>query len=135
MINSSIRLVPVYFIGLLIFLLIESYFHFAINPLRNLGFKQLSLQEIGLALIETGKSRHKMNTLSIEKEVKSDFEGKKANYECMDHGEFPFSSGEVYTRLTSSETILRRNWSNKQAKSKREGMYTVSARRYFRAPD
>eukprot|EP00547_Thalassionema_nitzschioides_P007542 CAMPEP_0194205528 /NCGR_PEP_ID=MMETSP0156-20130528/4774_1 /TAXON_ID=33649 /ORGANISM="Thalassionema nitzschioides, Strain L26-B" /LENGTH=1402 /DNA_ID=CAMNT_0038931819 /DNA_START=177 /DNA_END=4385 /DNA_ORIENTATION=+ len=121
-INLSIRLVPVYFIGLLIFLLIGSYFHFALSPTRTLGFKRLSLQELGLALIETNKSRHSMGTLSIEKEAKSDYEELKTNYKIIDHGEFPFSSGEKYKRLTSTEAVIRKNRSSRQGKSKREEM-------------
>lgn len=115
---SSLRLVPVYFVGFLILILLEGYLRYGPNSSRNLGFSRVSLQEIVLCLLNTTSSSQIQPILAEKKAISStgchDFDTDR-----LDHMEFPFSDGKEYRKRAIGEVLVKRSTSG--IREQREG--------------
>jgi hypothetical protein len=55
-IANSVRLVPVYLVGLLIMLLLQNYVHYVLSEQRHLGFAPVTLSEIVSSVVSESDS-------------------------------------------------------------------------------
>lgn len=139
---SSVRLVPVYITGFLIFLLLDGYFQHGTNTARNMGYSPVSLQEMLLALLSNSQSRQ-LNPLLTEKVAKAT-ESRETEDEAepFDHREFPFSDRNAYKKPQIEAALVMR--SKDSRKERREGKFMdtyahtrhlcgIFSNRFFRA--
>jgi hypothetical protein len=107
---NSVRLAPPFFVGWLIYMLIENYLLYNISPAGNLGYKPLTISEILKGLIRDGRDkkfnfrplvaqkRARMHAPSKNKEEEGDIE-------FINHREFPFSERFEYHKFSAAEGI------------------------------
>lgn len=122
-IANSVRLVPAYFVGLLIFFMIDNYNWYILNESSNLGYVPPTISEIFMALVfdsHSGsfaplltrkKARDALQRRSIHdgQQVTGSrtFEGE------IHHREFPFSDKMLYPKIAVEEALVKRHRSSK----------------------
>ena len=118
---SSVRLVPVYFVGLLIFLLLETYTLHSRNMASHLGYAPVTLKEIFMALVNDEQSNY-IEPLLTTKRLKTCRRDSDIEIEAHDHREFPFSERNAYPKLSVEESVVRRQ-NSVYKRDRKEGEY------------
>jgi hypothetical protein len=107
--QNSVRLVPPFFIGWLIYLLYENYLQNNIAMAGHLGYRPLSILEILNGLIRDGKgAKHHFKPILVKKRPRKQVlgeDGKLADIEMANHREFPFSERYTYHKFAASDAI------------------------------
>jgi hypothetical protein len=119
--KSSIRLFPVYLVGLLILLLLDGYFSRREKMNRITEFKDLSLHEIMNAFLFPNS--YKFASLEIQKCTNDIDKVAALRDDDYHHLEFPFSHGREYRKPTVELSIIKRSTISR--KEKREGEFVV----------
>ena len=108
---NSVRLVPPYFIGWIIYLFVENYLTYCMSPAGNLGYKPLTIIEIAKGLIRDGRDKKfNFQPLLAQKRARKHVsrnsidEGDR-DIELMNHREFPFSERFEYHKFSAAEAI------------------------------
>lgn len=116
---NSVRYVPPYFIGWLIYMMFESYMTYNVSPVGNLGYKPLSIMEIAKGAIRDGRDKKfNFQPITVQKRArKTGKDGKEPDIELQNHREFPFSERFEYLKWTAAEGIAP----SPAAKSKKPG--------------
>lgn len=129
---NSVRMLPAFFLGYIIILYIENYRHFIENKDFHLGYKPLTIFEIGKALILNsdykGRKKFSFEPVTVQKrirkrhgrgnqklrrlassgeEVENGASGEENDVEIkpMDHREFPFSERDAYPRFSVEDAL------------------------------
>lgn len=127
---NSVRMVPAFFVGFLIIVLIRSYLSFVEDSSYHLGYKPISIPEVFRALTkkpgQTAQEDSVFEALSVEKRTKqrkahrfgrmnsrdeseSQNPGNEAEAEeevrLVDHREFPFSDRDAYPKFSVEEAL------------------------------
>jgi hypothetical protein len=106
---NSVRLVPPFFIGWLIYLLYENYHQNNVAVAGHLGYKPLSIIEIFNGLVRDGKgTKHHFKPILVKKRPRKQVlgeDGKMADIEMANHREFPFSERYTYHKFAASDAI------------------------------
>eukprot|EP00543_Licmophora_paradoxa_P013926 CAMPEP_0202477968 /NCGR_PEP_ID=MMETSP1360-20130828/94213_1 /ASSEMBLY_ACC=CAM_ASM_000848 /TAXON_ID=515479 /ORGANISM="Licmophora paradoxa, Strain CCMP2313" /LENGTH=985 /DNA_ID=CAMNT_0049105227 /DNA_START=745 /DNA_END=3702 /DNA_ORIENTATION=- len=114
---SSMRLVPVYTVGTLVYMLVENYRTFILHRGSHLGYSPVTLREIFMSLLTDGA----MEPFVVAKKVKHRSTGDSIiEVETRDHREFPFSEKVDYPKLTVEESVLRRHTGGGRKERKEE---------------
>ena len=107
-ISCSMRFVPAYFVGFLIFLYLDSYHEHVRSHARHHGYSPVTLQEILMALLadSSSGSRH-LTPLRVAKRAR---EGKEKSFTAkpLDHREFPFSERFEYRKRSIEDALVSR---------------------------
>lgn len=106
---NSVRLVPPFFIGWLIYLLYESYLARNVYLSGHLGYKPLSILEVLYGLLWDNKG-NKVNfkPILVKKRARKQVvgeDGKLMDIELNNHREFPFSERYTYHKFAASDAI------------------------------
>lgn len=106
---NSVRLMPPFFIGWLIYLLFENYLANNRAIAGHLGYQPLSILEILLGLLRDGKgSNLNFKPIGVKKRPRRQVmgeEGKLIDIELANHREFPFSERFTYPKFAASDAI------------------------------
>jgi hypothetical protein len=104
---NSVRYVPPYFIGWLIYMMFESYMAYVVSPVGNLGYKPLTITEIAKGAIRDGRDKKfNFQPITVQKRArKQGKESKEPDIELQNHREFPFSERFEYLKWTAAEGI------------------------------
>jgi len=129
--SSSIRMVPPYFVGYLLILLIKNHQHFVQQQGYNLGYKPLTLLEIAKGCLfhyrpetpsfnqiflqkRTKQRRGPKNASSqrlrrlnnLENEIKNEINpDAQEEIELLDHREFPYADREIYPKFAVENAL------------------------------
>lgn len=108
-VQNSVRLVPPFFIGWLIYLLYENYRQNNVAVAGHLGYRPLSIMEIFNGLIRDGKGgKHHFKPIIVKKRPRKQVlgeDGKMTDIEMANHREFPFSERFTYHKFAASDAI------------------------------
>jgi hypothetical protein len=107
---NSVRLVPPYFVGWLIYLLFENYLAYSVSPAGNLGYKPLTIMEIFKGLLRDGRDKKfNFRPLVAQKRPRKFAPSKnkedEGDIELINHREFPFSERFEYHKFSAAEGI------------------------------
>ena len=134
-IANSVRLVPVYLVGLLIMLLLQNYVHYVLSEQRHLGFAPATLSEIvssvvsesdsgciaplmakkkpRLAPVARGTPKRQQETST---ERKRSTETINFDVEPLHHREFPFSEKTKYPKIAVEDSLVHRGSTKRESK-------------------
>ena len=119
---NSVRLAPPFFVGWLIYLLVENNIYFKGTKEGNLGYQDLTIQEIFYGLIFDGKRvKYKLNPVSVKKLPRRQVigeDGKLIDIELQNHREFPFSERFEYPKFSAADAIASSPAANKKGKKR-----------------
>lgn len=119
---DSMSLVPMYFVGFLIFLLLDSYNEHCIKPARHHGYTSLTLTEVLRALMTDAASEaRKLEPLLMAKKARDD-RNKHFELEPLDHREFPFSERFEYRKRPTEESMMTKRVQPGK-KARKQGRY------------
>jgi len=122
---NSVRLAPPFFVGWLIYLLVENNIYFNGTQEGNLGYRDLTIKEIFFGLLFDGKNeKYKLHPMSVKKLPRRQVigeDGKRIDIELQNHREFPFSERFEYPKFSAAEAIASSPAANKKAKKKDKG--------------
>ena len=119
---NSVRLVPPFFIGWIIYMFVENYYMYNITTEGNLGYKTLTVVEIFKGLVRDGKDRKfNFQPLHCKKRARKQITSKTNegdhDIELMNHREFPFSERFEYHKFSAAQALAP----SPAAKSKKDG--------------
>jgi hypothetical protein len=106
---NSVRYVPPFFVGWIIYLFVENYIDHNATMAGHLGYKPLTILEVFRGLVRDGRDK-KFNFAPIlvkkraRRQVITD-DGKTADIEMHNHREFPFSERFEYHKFSAAEAI------------------------------
>eukprot|EP00934_Nitzschia_sp_Nitz4_P007018 Nitzschia sp. Nitz4//scaffold3_size479765//447923//451003//NITZ4_000189-RA/size479765-augustus-gene-1.629-mRNA-1//-1//CDS//3329551025//7008//frame0 len=123
---NSVRLVPPFFIGWLIYLLYESYLANNVAQAGHLGYKPLTIMEVFYGLLRDGKG-NKVNfqPIMVKKRPRRSVRGENGevlDIELANHREFPFSERFKYHKFAASDAIAGHPTKQKKKGKKGSGM-------------
>jgi hypothetical protein len=126
--QNSIRLAPPFFVGFLIYLLVENNMYFNGSAEGNLGYQALTIPEVFYGLVFDGKNpKRKLNSILVKKRPRRQVigeDGKVIDIELQNHREFPFSERFAYPKFSAADAIASTPSTNKKkGKKKDKGMY------------
>ena len=120
---NSVRLVPPFFIGWLIYLLYENYRANNVAMAGHLGYRPLSIMEVFYGLVRDSKgNKHHFKPSLVKKRPRKSVmgeDGKLTDIEMANHREFPFSERFTYHKFAASDAIAASP--SKQKKSGKGG--------------
>ena len=126
---NSVRLAPPFFVGWLIYLLVENNIYFNGTQEGNLGYRDLTIQEILYGLLFDGKSdKYKQSPISVKKLPRRQVigeDGKLIDIELQNHREFPFSERFEYPKFSAADAIASSPAANKKGKKKDKGAIPI----------
>mmetsp|Transcript_32962 Transcript_32962/g.36741 ORF Transcript_32962/g.36741 Transcript_32962/m.36741 type:complete len:1024 (+) Transcript_32962:145-3216(+) len=126
---NSIRLAPPFFVGWLIYLLVENNIFFNGSQEGNLGYQALTIQEVFYGLLFDGKDpTRKLNPILVKKRPRRQVIGEDGKYidiELQNHREFPFSERFEYPKFSAADAIASSPTANKKGKKKGKGSVPV----------
>mmetsp|Transcript_5709 Transcript_5709/g.13653 ORF Transcript_5709/g.13653 Transcript_5709/m.13653 type:complete len:1053 (+) Transcript_5709:106-3264(+) len=126
---NSVRLAPPFFVGWLIYLLVENNIYFNGTQEGNLGYRDLTIKEIFFGLLFDGKNdKYKLNPISVKKLPRRQVvgeDGKRIDIELQNHREFPFSERFEYPKFSAADAIASSPATNKKAKKKDKGAVPI----------
>lgn len=132
--QNSVRLVPPFFVGWLIYLFVENQIYFNGNDTGHLGYKALTIKEVFYGLVRDGKNRKSyFDPILVQKRPRKQIlseDGKMIDVELQNHREFPFAERFEYPKFTAAEAIAPSFSTQKKKKGKEKGEFlwtTVSA--------
>lgn len=121
--TNSVRLVPPFFIGWLIYLLYENYRANNVAMAGHLGYRPLTIMEVFWGLVRDSKGmKHHYKPIMVKKRPRKQVlgeDGKMADIEMANHREFPFSERYTYHKFAASDAIAASP--SKQKKGKKGG--------------
>lgn len=121
--TNSVRLVPPFFIGWLIYLLFENYLANNVAMAGHLGYRPLSIMEVFWGLVRDSKGmKTHFKPILVKKRARKQVmgeDGKLADIEMANHREFPFSERYTYHKFAASDAIAASP--SKQKKGKKGG--------------
>lgn len=130
---NSVRLAPPFFVGWLIYLLVENNIYFNGTQEGNLGYRDLTIQEIFFGLLFDGKNhKYKLNYISVKKLPRRQVigeDGKLIDIELQNHREFPFSERFEYPKFSAADAIASSPAANKKGKKKDKGATPIDIQR------
>jgi hypothetical protein len=134
-IANSVRLVPVYFVGLLIMLMLQNYVHYVLSEQRHLGFSPVTLSEIVSAVVSESDSgciaplmaKKKARIAPVARgalkrqqetstERKRSTERNICDVELLHHREFPFSEKTAYPKIAVEDSLVQRGSAKRESK-------------------
>lgn len=126
--QNSIRLAPPFFVGFLIYLLVENNMYFNGSEEGNLGYRALTIPEVFYGLVFDGKNpKRKFNSILVKKRPRRQVigeDGKIIDIELQNHREFPFSERFAYPKFSAADAIASTPSTNKKkGKKKDRGVY------------
>jgi len=126
---NSVRLAPPFFVGWLIYLLVENNIYFNGTQEGNLGYQGLTIKEIFYGLVFGGKNdEYKLNPISVKKLPRRQVigeNGKCIDIELQNHREFPFSERFEYPKFSAADAIASSPAANKKSKKKDKGAIPI----------
>ncbi len=106
---NSVRLVPPFFIGWLIYLLYENYRANNVAIAGHLGYRPLSIMEVFYGLVRDSKgNKQNFKPILVKKRARKQVigdDGKMTDIEMANHREFPFSERFTYHKFAASDAI------------------------------
>jgi hypothetical protein len=107
---NSVRLVPPYVVGWLIYMLVENYLLYNVSAAGNLGYKPLTMMEILKGLLRDGRDKKfNFRPLIVQKRARKHAPSKnkeeEGDIELINHREFPFSERFEYHKFSAAEGI------------------------------
>ena len=118
--NETVRFVPPFFVGFVIFILVENYINHNASMRGHLGYQPLTIMEVLKGLIRDGRDNQhtgyadsKTNGVNFKpilvkkrprRQVVTE-DGKTADIELANHREFPFSERFEYLKFAASDAI------------------------------
>jgi hypothetical protein len=106
---NSVRLVPPFFIGWIIYMFVENYVNHCATSAGHLGYKPLTILEIFNGLIKDGRDKKfNFKPILVKKRARRQVtteDGKTQDIELANHREFPFSERFEYHKFSASEAI------------------------------
>ena len=127
--RNSVRLAPPFFVGWLIYLLVENNIYFNGTQEGHLGYQDLTIQEIFFALLFDGKNeKYKLVPTSVKKRPRRQIIGEDGKYidiELQNHREFPFSERFEYPKFSAADAIASSPTTNKKSKKKDKGAVPI----------
>mmetsp|Transcript_16173 Transcript_16173/g.44778 ORF Transcript_16173/g.44778 Transcript_16173/m.44778 type:complete len:1018 (+) Transcript_16173:218-3271(+) len=119
---NSVRLAPPFFVGWLIYLLVENNVYFTCSQEGNLGYQGVTIQELFFAILFDGKKdKYKMSPILVKKRPRRQVVGEDGKYmdiELHNHREFPFSEKFEYPKFSAADAISSDPSTNKKLKGK-----------------
>ena len=126
---NSVRLVPPFFIGWLIYLLYENYRANNVAIAGHLGYRPLSIMEVFYGLVRDGKgNKQHFKPILVKKRPRKQVvgeDGKLMDIELANHREFPFSERFTYHKFAASDAIAASP--SKQKKGAKGSYYSAYA--------
>lgn len=127
--QNSVRLAPPFFVGWLIYLLVENNIYFNGTQEGHLGYQDLTIQEMFFSLLFDGKNdKYKRVPTSVKKRSRRQVigeDGKHIDIELQNHREFPFSERFEYPKFSAADAIASSPSTNKKTKKKDKGAAPV----------
>ncbi|KAG7356782.1 hypothetical protein IV203_001468 [Nitzschia inconspicua] len=118
--QNSVRLVPPFFVGWLIYLFIENHNYFNGGMNGHLGYQPLTVKEVFYALIRNGKGgKQDFHPILVKKRARRSVvgeDGKLIDIELQNHREFPFSERFEYPKFAAADAIAASPSTNKKKK-------------------
>jgi hypothetical protein len=118
--QNSVRLVPPFFVGWLIYLFLENHNYFNGSREGHLGYQALTIKEIFYALIRNGKGgKQDFHPILVTKRARRSVmgeDGKLVDIELQNHREFPFSERFEYPKFAAADAIAASPSTNKKKK-------------------
>lgn len=130
---NSVRMVPAFFVGFIIIVLMRSYLFFVEDSGYHLGYKPASIREVFMALAskrllrESKNQQHFIEPLTVEKKTKKrrgqsrglarlnsrdenethnlPTDDPEEHMKLVDHREFPFSDRDAYPKFAVEEAL------------------------------
>jgi hypothetical protein len=123
---NSVRYVPPFFIGWIIYLFVENYINHNASMAGHLGYKPLSIQEVFYGLVRDGKDKKfNFKPILVKKRARKQVtgeDGKLQDIELQNHREFPFSERFTYLKFSASDAIAP---SPSKGKKGQKGVYNL----------
>jgi len=142
--RDSVRLVPPFFVGWLIYMLVENYINHCATQAGHLGYKPLSILEVFYGLIKDGRDKDNgfcFEPILVKKRARKQVtteDGKARDIELANHREFPFSERFEYPKFPASDALAPSPASkNKKGKGSSSELEKITDRRLsiYTAPD
>ena len=122
---NTVRYVPPFFIGWIIYLLVEIYLGNNGMTAGHLGYRPLTISEIFYGLMRDGRDKtFNFKPILVKKRPRNQVmteDGKTQDIELMNHREFPFSERFEYHKFSAAEAIASSPASKKQKGAGKSG--------------
>mmetsp|Transcript_24516 Transcript_24516/g.43496 ORF Transcript_24516/g.43496 Transcript_24516/m.43496 type:complete len:1083 (+) Transcript_24516:2-3250(+) len=123
--QNSVRLVPPFFVGWLIYIFVENHNYFNNTIEGHLGYQALTIKEVFYGLVRNGKGgKQDFHPILVKKRARRSVmgeDGKMMDIELQNHREFPFSERFEYPKFAAADAIAPNPATQKKKKKGEKG--------------
>jgi hypothetical protein len=106
---NSIRLIPPFLVGWLIYIFVENHSYFNGGMEGHLGYQALTIKEVFYGLVRNGKNgKQDFHPILVKKRARRSVmgeDGKLIDVELQNHREFPFAERFEYPKFAAADAI------------------------------